>query len=106
MPLLDLSHVITADTVTYKGLPAPVICDFLSREEARAFYADGEAFQLARVDFVTNAGTYVDCPSHRFADGDDLADTPLAAFAELPAVCLRHDYVRDGLAFGNFSQRS
>ena len=29
---LDLSHTITDGLVTYKGLPAPLVCDFLSHE--------------------------------------------------------------------------
>ena len=34
MPLtfVDLSHTVEAGMITYKGLPAPIICDFLSRE--------------------------------------------------------------------------
>ena len=28
--LVDLSHVITDGMVTYKGLPGPRICDFIS----------------------------------------------------------------------------
>jgi len=30
--LIDLSHRLEAGMVTYKGLPAPIVCDFLSRE--------------------------------------------------------------------------
>src|SRR5438552_6322187 len=33
--LVDLSHTIEHGLVTYKGLPAPIICDYLSREESR-----------------------------------------------------------------------
>ena len=33
--LIDLSHVIEDGMITYKGLPAPIICDFLSREQSR-----------------------------------------------------------------------
>lgn len=32
---IDLSHVIEDGMITYKGLPAPIICDYLSREEAK-----------------------------------------------------------------------
>ncbi|MEZ4736981.1 MAG: hypothetical protein R3E79_58620 [Caldilineaceae bacterium] len=28
---IDLSHTIEDGMITYKGLPAPVICDYLSR---------------------------------------------------------------------------
>jgi len=33
--LIDLSHTIEHGLVTYKGLPAPIICDYLSREASR-----------------------------------------------------------------------
>ena len=33
---LDLSHSIEDGMVTYKGLPAPVLCDYLSREASRS----------------------------------------------------------------------
>src|SRR5690554_5100698 len=34
--LIDLSHTIEAGMVTYRGLPAPFICDYLSREASRS----------------------------------------------------------------------
>ena len=40
--LIDLSHTVEHGMVTYKGLPAPLICDFLSREQSRAIYARGQ----------------------------------------------------------------
>jgi kynurenine formamidase len=39
MTLIDISHTVESGMVTYKGLPAPVICDYLSREASRTFYA-------------------------------------------------------------------
>jgi len=33
--LIDLSHTVEHGLVTYKGLPAPIVCDFLSREASR-----------------------------------------------------------------------
>ncbi len=35
--LVDLSHTIFDGLVTYKGLPAPIICDYLSREDSKKF---------------------------------------------------------------------
>ena len=35
--LIDLSHTIEHGLVTYKGLPAPIICDYLSRENSKNF---------------------------------------------------------------------
>ncbi len=31
--LIDLSHTVEHGMVTYKGLPAPIMCDYLSREK-------------------------------------------------------------------------
>ena len=75
--------------VTYKGLPAPVICDFLSREASRARFLPGTEFQIGRIDMVGNTGTYLDVPFHRFADGEDLADVALPRLAGLPGVLVR-----------------
>ena len=34
--MIDVSHTVEHGMVTYKGLPAPVICDFLTREASSA----------------------------------------------------------------------
>jgi hypothetical protein len=70
---IDLSHIIYDGLVTYKGLPAPIICDYLSREDSRGRYASGTEFQIGKIEMVTNTGTYVDCPFHRYEDGKDLS---------------------------------
>jgi arylformamidase len=90
--IVDLSHVITDGMVTYKGLPGPHICDFLSREQSAANYDGGETFQIGRIDMVANTGTYVDVPSHRFADGKDLSEMEVEAFANLPAIVVRQPF--------------
>jgi uncharacterized protein YjdB len=46
--------------ITYKGLPAPIICDYLSREASRKSYAEGVEFQIGRIEMVANTGTYSD----------------------------------------------
>jgi arylformamidase len=84
--LFDLSHKVEHGMITYKGLPAPVICDFLSRERSRALYAPGTEFQIGRIDMVANTGTYVDSPFHRYSDGKDLAQLPLESLAHLDSV--------------------
>jgi kynurenine formamidase len=83
---VDLSHTVEDGMITYRGLPAPVICDFLSREDSRSHYAPGTEFQMGRIDMCSNTGTYVDSPWHRYADGADLADLPLDHLADLDAV--------------------
>ncbi|MDH5824450.1 cyclase family protein [Luteimonas sp. RD2P54] len=92
--IVELSHVIADGTVTYPGLPAPRICDFLSRERSREHYAPGTEFQIAAIEMVANTGTYVDCPFHRYPDGRDLAQMPAEAFADLEAVVVRADHRR------------
>jgi arylformamidase len=87
--LIDLSHTVEHGLETYRGLPAPTICDFLSREASRAVYAPGTEFQIGRIDMVANTGTYVDSPFHRFADGADLAQLALEQLADLDAVVVR-----------------
>jgi kynurenine formamidase len=87
--LIDLSHEIENGMITYKGLPAPMICDFLSREASRTRYAPGTEFQIGRIDMVANTGTYLDSPFHRFADGLDLAGLPLSSLAGLAGVVVR-----------------
>jgi arylformamidase len=89
--LVDLSQTVEHGLVTYRGLPAPVICDFLSREASRQVYAAGTEFHIGKIEMVANTGTYVDAPFHRFAGGKDLADLPLTSLAELPAVVIRPD---------------
>jgi len=86
---IDLSHTIHDGLVTFKGLPGPVICDFLSREASRQNYTDGAEFQIGRIDMVSNTGTYIDCPFHRYADGRDLSETDIERFVDLPAVVVR-----------------
>ncbi len=88
---IDLSHTVEHGVVTYKGLPAPVICDYLSREDSRSHYAPGTEFCIGKIEMVANTGTYVDSPFHRFADGKDLSELPLESLANLDAVVLRWD---------------
>ena len=86
---VDVSHVIESGMVTYKGLPAPIVCDYLSREESRRFYAPGTEFQIGKVEMVANTGTYLDSPFHRFAQGKDLATLELATTVDLDTVVVR-----------------
>src|SRR5215208_666517 len=84
--LIDLSHEVEHGMITYKGLPAPIICDFLSREDSRKHYAEGTQFNIGKIEMVANTGTYVDSPFHRFADGIDLSELPLESLADLEGV--------------------
>ena len=84
--LIDLSHTVEDGMLTYKGLPAPIICDYLSREDSRSHYTGGTEFHIGKIELVANTGTYVDSPFHRFADGNDLSKLPLESLADLPGV--------------------
>ena len=92
---VDLSHTIEDGMITYKGFPAPLVCDHLSHAASRAKYAPGTEFQIGRVEMVGNTGTYIDSPYHRYADGDDVADFSLDAIAALDAVVVRVTGMRD-----------
>ena len=75
--------------VTYKGLPAPVVCDYLSREDSRGLYPPGTEFQIGRMELVGNTGTYLDSPFHRYAEGEDLSGLELERLAGLDALVVR-----------------
>ena len=75
--------------ITYKGLPAPLICDYLSREASRRVYAPGVEFQIGKIEMVANTGTYIDSPFHRYAGGKDLSELPLASLADLEGVMVK-----------------
>jgi kynurenine formamidase len=87
--LIDVSHPVEEGLITYKGLPAPLICDYLSREDSRKHYAPGTEFHIGKIEMLANTGTYVDSPFHRYADGKDLSQLPLSSLANLNGVVVR-----------------
>lgn len=87
--LIDLSHVIEHGMITYKGLPAPIICDFLSREDSKKNYDEGTTFQIGKIELISNTGTYVDVPFHRYENGKDLSEVGLERFVSIPAIVIR-----------------
>ncbi len=87
--LIELNHIIEDGMITYKGLPAPVICDYLSRLDSRGNYAPGTEFQIGRITMVSNTGTYLDTPFHRYNHGDDLAAMSLERVTALPGRVIR-----------------
>jgi arylformamidase len=89
--LVDVSHTVENGMITYRGLPAPVICDFLSREQSRSIYDPGTEFHIGRIEMVANTGTYLDSPFHRYPNGADLSELPLERLANLKAVTIRID---------------
>lgn len=87
--LIDVSHTIEDGMITYKGLPAPVISDFLSRQDSQTHYASGTQFHIGKIEMVANTGTYLDSPFHRYSEGKDLAQLDLASLANLDCVVVR-----------------
>jgi arylformamidase len=89
--LVDVSHVVEDGMITYRGFPAPLICDFLSREKSRTLYAEGTEFYIGKIEMVANTGTYLDSPFHRYAHGKDIAQLPLERLANLEGVIIPAD---------------
>ncbi len=92
--LIDVSHVVEHGMITYKGFPAPIICDWMSREASKAKYAHGTEFQIGKIEMIANTGTYIDSPFHRYADGKDLSELPLESVADLECLVVRVDTSR------------
>jgi hypothetical protein len=50
--LLELSHQIRHGMITYPGLPAPELSDYLPREASPARYGPGTEFHIGRISMV------------------------------------------------------
>ena len=87
--LVDLSHEIEHGMVTYRGLPAPTISDWLSRDASRARYAADTTFQIGKIELLANTGTYIDAPFHRYDGRPDIAGNALDAVADLEGLVVR-----------------
>ncbi len=87
--LIDLSHEIEHGMVTYRGLPAPTVSDWLTRAASTARYGPGTTFQIGKIELLANTGTYIDAPFHRYEDGRDVAGYALEAVADLPGIVVR-----------------
>jgi arylformamidase len=87
--LIDVCHSVEDGMVTYKGLPAPLITDHLTREESRHVYAPETEFHIGKIEMVANTGTYLDTPFHRYARGRDLSDLDLYSIANLEGLVIR-----------------
>ncbi|MEW6232671.1 MAG: cyclase family protein [Chloroflexota bacterium] len=87
--LIDVSHTVEDGMITYKGLPAPIIGDYLSREQSRRHYGEGTEFHVGKIEMVANTGTYLDTPFHRYAHGKDLSGLALSSLADLDGIVIR-----------------
>jgi kynurenine formamidase len=86
--LVDVSHEIEAGMITHPGLPGPVVSDYLSHEGSRGKYAKDTTFQIGRIEMVTNTGTYIDTPFHRFQEGLDISRISLERVADLEGIVI------------------
>src|SRR5918995_1086942 len=106
---VDVSHTVEHGLVTYKGLPAPVISDYLGREDSRKHYAPGTEFHIGKIEMVANTGTYLDSPFHRYEDGRDLSRLALASLADLDGVVVgtvgNHERALARAAFGDIEAK-
>lgn len=101
--LIDLSHTVEHGLITYKGLPAPIVCDYLSREASKEHYAEGTSFHIGKIEMVANTGTYIDSPFHRYAEGKDLSELTLESVADLDGLVFRADPAQRAIGPGLFS---
>jgi kynurenine formamidase len=92
--LIDVSHIVESGMITYEGLPAPLVCDFLSREASHTRYAPGTEFQIGKIEMIANTGTYVDSPFHRYAKGEDLSELALESVANLDGLVVHRPVER------------
>ncbi len=104
--LIDLSHTIEDGLITYKGLPAPVICDYLSREASKANYAEGTTFQIGQIEMSANTGTYLDSPFHRYEQGKDISELGLESMAGLDTVKVSVDEQITAIGKDSFTDTS
>ena len=86
---VDLNHIVENGMVTYQGVPAPVTSDYLTREESRKHYAPGAEFHIGKTEMVSNTGTYLDSPFHRYAGERDLSELPRGSLAGLESMIIR-----------------
>ena len=85
---VDLSHTLAHGMNTYQGVPAPVIRDFLSREESKKNYEEGTEFHIGMIEIASNTGTSIDVPFHRYADGADLSEIALGTFTGVEGILI------------------
>jgi kynurenine formamidase len=102
---VDLSHAIHDGLVTYPGLPAPKIGEYLDRASSRDRYAEGTEFSIGRIELVANTGTYLDAPFHRYEEGHDLAELPLETLADLPGLVVRAPRGKRAIGAELFAER-
>ena len=86
MSLIELSHEIVDGTITYRGLPAPCVSDFISHKDSGKHYDNQASFHIGKIEMVFNTGTYIDSPFHRYPDREDISQIGLDRVANIPGL--------------------
>ena len=90
--LIDVCHTIDDGMITYKGLPAPVIKDHLSREASKTHYAArAQSFTLARLKWWPTLGPTLIAPFIAIQMEQISPDWTLYTLANLDGLLIRHD---------------
>jgi arylformamidase len=84
--VIDLSHPIVDAMPAYPGMPRPVVGLHIDHESSRERYDHQAEFAIGSFELVGNVGTYLDSPFHRYPDGPDVSEIPLARLVDLPTV--------------------
>ena len=85
-----LSHWVVDGTITYKGLPGPIISDFWTQGCSSRLYEERTSFHKTEIRLVSNTGTYIDTPFHRWAEGYDLSGILFNHVAGIPGICIHY----------------
>jgi len=83
---VELNHELTDGMAVFPGLPSPRVTAILDHAHSRDRYAGQAEFYLGKVELAGNTATYIDSPFHRYPDGHDVSEIPLADVAGLPGI--------------------
>jgi arylformamidase len=85
---VELNHELTDGMAVFPGLPSPRVTAILDHAHSRDRYAGQAEFYLGNVELAGDTATYLDSPFHRYPNGRDLSEIPLADVAGLPGIHL------------------
>jgi len=83
---VELNHELTDGMAVFPGLPSPRVTAILDHAHSRDRYAGQAEFYVGKVELAGNTATYIDSPFHRYPDGHDVSEIPLADVAGLPGI--------------------
>lgn len=86
--IIDLSHEISEQTLSFPGLPGPRISAIVDHQASRPRYDHQAEFHLGKVELACPTGTYLDSPFHRYRNGRDIAALSLTEVTALPGLVI------------------